>query len=127
VAESLLPHLNTVAVAFSLTLLVLAVGLTASAPSAEVAASTPIEAVASQPQLLEASLASEILHDHSADLNRSTTLLSDAHWHVSHTHPGSGEIHVEAAFDRPTLLSVRRDVVTMRPVSNRSSALYSLP
>lgn len=126
-AESWIPHLNTVAVAFSLTLLVLAVGLSAKVPTPEVAEIATTETIDESRDRLEASAVSVPTTPHALDLHRTVTLARDTHWAVSHTHPGSGEVHVEAAFDRPVLLSVRRDVVALRPVSTRRSVLYTLP
>jgi len=126
-AETWAPHLNAVALAFSLTLLLLAVGLATTVPSPENAESTETEAVDGSRVPLETSLVPDPLRTDLREFHGSITLARNSHWSVSHTHPGSGEVHVEAAFDRPILLSVRRDMIAMRPVSSRPSVVYGLP
>ncbi len=125
IAEAWLPHLNVVALAFSLTLLVLAVGLSASSPtydSVEVASTELDErSVPLEPTRFSTR------EKPTPDFYSSIAISRDSYWNVSHTHPGSGEIHVEAAFDRPVLLSVRRDIVAMRPVFHRPLQAYTLP
>jgi hypothetical protein len=125
-AEFWAPHLNTVALAFSLTLLVLAVGLSATVPRPE-STESEVETVDEPRVRLETSLVTEPLRTDLGDFHGPITLARNSHWSVSHTHPGSGEVHVEAAFDRPILLSVRRDIIAMRPVSSRPSIVYGLP
>jgi len=125
VAEAWLGHLNVVALAFSLTLLVLAVGLSAS--SSPFDSPDVVETELEERSVpLEASLVAT-REKPAQDFYHSITISRDTHWNVSHTHPGSGEIHVEAAFDRPVLLSVRRDIVAMRPVFQRPLQAYTLP
>lgn len=126
-AETWAPHLNAVALAFSLTLLLLAVGLSTTVPSPESTESTGVKAVDGSRVPLETSFVRAPVRTDLRDFHRSITLASKSHWSVSHTHPGSGEVHVEAAFDRPILMSVRRDIIAMRPVSTRPSVVYTLP
>ena len=126
-AETWAPHLNTVAVAFSLTLLALVLGLSGSTPSPALTESGPIESVEETLFMLDAALTPVPAVRQASIYPGSIALTHDSYGSVSHTHPGSGEIHVEAAFERPMLLSVRRDVVAMRPVSGRYEEVYTLP
>ena len=125
-AEVWLPHLNAVALAFSLTLLALALGLSSSSFSTQDEAPA-VATTAAEDDLLNASLQRLPSSSTISDYTRSVALNRTLHWNVSHTHPGSHEVHVEAAFERPVLMSVRRDVVEMRPIADRSSPLLLRP
>lgn len=125
--SSWLPHLNGVAIAFSLTLLALAIGMTVSSSTSESEEPAVTEIVDDSRMETDSREMSGSTAEQVLDVSRSVTVSRDGLWSVSHTHPGSGEIHVEAAFDRPILLSVRRDLVTMRPISNRPAVVYTLP
>ena len=126
-AGNWVPHLNTFALAFSLTLLALAVGLSTSAPTRDSMESLATEVVDDARAVDAVSRIRSPLVEHVLDFENSVAISRDSYWNVSHTHPGSGEIHVEAAFDRPILMSVRRDAVAMRPISTRPSVLYTRP
>ena len=98
------PQLNMIAIAFSITILMLAVGLsrvvTDEALTAE--ATTPPATV-----LVESpAVAFEVLDE--AD---------EASSGISHAHQLSMASSFAAAFDRPVLMSVRRDSIAMKPVA----------
>jgi len=125
--DAWLPHLNTFALAFSLTLLALAVGLSSSTDTRDTTESVAAEVVddARSPAEIAGTpspLVEQVLH-----FDNSVAFTRDVGRSVSHTHPGSREVHVEAAFDRPMLLSVRRDIVAMRPISTRDPIRYTRP
>lgn len=125
--ETLATHLNMVALAFSLTLLLLAVVVSASVAPSEADDTRATLVTETRAAALDASLGLKTAAPRTTNFTRSVALSRESHWHVSHTHPGSREIHVDAAFDRPILLSVRRDLVALRPVVDSPHATYTLP
>ena len=119
-------HLNTFALAFSFALLALAVAITASSPSPESGDSAvAAEVVGDVTAPLEDVRLRTAPIGHVLDFDNSVAISRNAYWKVSHTRPSQGEFYVEAAFERPVLLSVRRDAVTMQPVSTRASVAYT--
>lgn len=108
--EHLTPQLNLIALAFSLTILALAVGLSRVEPLDSLAVRTieePRKALAESPAALVWGESSPLEAEESEETDRLT---------LSTVHQMSTASTFAAAFDRPVLLSVRRDFVAMKPV-----------
>ena len=96
------PQLNMIALAFSITILTLAVGLS-QVGSEDLADASPVEPEKVLLETLETSpfaLAEE-----------------ESQWKLSDAHQVSMASSFSAAFDRPMLMSVRRDFVAMKPLA----------
>jgi hypothetical protein len=107
--EHLAPQLNVIALAFSLTILALAVGLSRVEPLDSLAVKTieePKKALAESPPSF-AWQESFPLEDEEEGNDRMT---------LSTVHQITTASAFSAAFDRPVLMSVRRDFVAMKPV-----------
>lgn len=109
--EQYTPQLNLIALAFSITLLVLAVGLANDSREGDYAES--IEAVEDTPREL---------------VSLQTDIAWDARESMPHAHQISVADRFSAVFDRPVLMSVRHDLISLRPVvAHSASVIATLP
>ena len=103
--EQWTPQLNMIALAFSITILMLAAGLS-QVGSEDLADAAPVE-----PE--------KVLLETLETLETSPFALAEeeSQWKLSHVHQVSMASSFSAAFDRPMLMSVRHDFVAMKPVA----------
>ena len=112
--EEWLPQLNVIAVAVSFSILLLAFSLNPG-PGVLTEPATAMETGVVEQDRDQTTIPSQSILSTSHSSTRIVQSDSD-YWSVTHTHPGEREIHVEATFDRPFLLSVRRDLVSIGPM-----------
>ena len=98
------PQLNMIALAFSITILMLAVGLSRIGTD---------EALADE----ELSVPAKVLIESPAIAFEDLVVEEESNWMISRTHQLSMASSFSAAFDRPVLMSVRRDFIAMKPVA----------
>lgn len=106
--EHLTPQLNMIALAFSITILALAVGLSQVEPLDSLAASSVEEPKKALVAEAPADANTDVPPLALEDKHRTRSTLSTLHQMTTSS-------TLAAAFDRPVLLSVRRDVVAMKP------------
>jgi hypothetical protein len=109
VLENWAPQLNMIALAFSISLLVMAVGLTRGSSENAFTEANGVESEKVVLQAVPENLASELLEG---------PILGDAgnaEWSFSNAHQVLMTSSLATVSDRPMLMSVRRDFVAMKP------------